>query len=805
MNILAPYSWIKEYCTTGVSPEEFAKELSLRSLSVERIEHFHETWNAVVVGTIVNITAHPQATKLRIAEVDLGNGRREGIVCGGANIAIGQRVPVALPGARVRWHGEGDLITLQETEIRGVKSVGMICAPAELGLTTVTVGERDIWDITTLTDAPSGTPLADALGMNDTVFDIEITTNRPDCMGIAGLAREGAAALSCAYAPHKFFQEKNVQDRLSGVFPGKLQPEIRTKKCLRYAAARIKNVQAIPSPWWLQRRLILSGHRPVNILVDVTNLVLQEFGQPLHVFDADRVSGNIVVREAEEGEKIRALDGKDYALSSGMTIIADSQQPLAIAGIMGGQESGASSQTTTVILESATFDALAIRKTSRALNLMSDAQLVFEKGLSPEAVPGALAYAIELLCTYGGGEVEDVADIFPEKEEKKIFTLIPEQVTYRLGVEISSQDMVGMLERLGFSCAVSGKGYAVTVPWWRAQDIEHAIDLTEEIARLYGYHCMPSVLPNQAPPTTVPDASLQWEMRIKRMLAGEGFQEFFGYSFVDGGDLDRASIARDAAVKVWNPLSEDLGYLRPSLLPSLLRDIVRNEPHTPHGMVFECSRIHIPAQAGELPVEELALVFGEYGVEDGEMSYRRVRGALEVLMDGCGVSILLERVQTTSEQWHPGRSADIFLHRGSEKVHIGTIGEIHPKLREAFGALRPVMVVQIHLETLLRYAKQRRAYTPVPEFQQAERSLAFVVDEDCTHGELLKILLKTPLLEKVSFTECYRGAEIPQGRKSMTYALTFGASDRTLTSDEIEQAVSAAKEALTMQVRAVLR
>lgn len=802
MNILASYSWLKEYCKTNASPEEFAQELSLKSMSVEHIDVLRNRFTNIIVGEIKEIVAHPNANKLHIAKTDVG-GRVVDIVCGGSNIAVSQRVVVALPGAKVRWHGEGDLIELKETEIRGVKSIGMICAAAEIGFEKLPAGEHEIWDITALTTAAPGTPLAEALDLDDVVFDIEITTNRPDCMGILGLAREGAAAVSVHFSPHALWIADAAQKVLSGTGEGPKVTIAEPKLCSRYMAARVDGVKVGPSPWWLQKKLLLAGHRPINTIVDITNLVLHEFGQPMHTFDAEKIRSEIVVRKAKKGEKLAALDGKTYDLPASTLVIADADRPLAVAGVMGGQESGTVETTTSIVFEAATFDAVSVRKTSRALNLYSDSQLIFEKGLSPDALPAALAYAVKLATEIAGGRLVGVTDVYPKPEKTLRFPVRPAKMRDRIGIEISDETVEDLLTRLGFTIEKSGKKMTVIVPFWRSHDIEEEVDLTEEVARMYGYHRMPSVLPVAAPPTTPDDASLTWEMRFKHLLAGEGCTELFGYSFIDARDLERGGIAPVDAVKVWNPLSEELGYLRPSLIPSFLRDCALNAPHTPTGEVFEIARIYRP-QENDLPDERISLVCGVYGVEEGERSYRRVRSALEGVMEITGLSYRLER-ETQDLGWHPGRTAKVFVRLGNEEVALGMIGQTSVARQEAFGLMRPVMLMCLDLERIIAHAKDRKKYEPVPEYQGAERDISVVVAETVTHEEMLKAMAKGQFIRSIELKDMYRGEAIDADKKSVTYTLSLGAADRTLTSEEIDAALRGTVEALQVRCGAELR
>lgn len=802
MNILASYSWLKEYCKTDASPEVFAQEISLRAMSVEHIDNVASRFEHIVVGEVKEIVAHPNANKLRIAKTDIGNQVVE-IVCGGVNLAVGQRVVVALPGAKVRWHGEGDLIELKETEIRGVKSIGMICAAAEVGFEKIAAGEHDIWDITALTNAAAGTPLATALDLDDIVFDIEITTNRPDAMGVLGLAREGAASVEGTFAPHALWLAGAVQKVLGGVGAGPKVTIAEPKLCSRYMAARVENVKVGPSPWWLQKKLLLSGHRPVNNIVDITNLVLQEFGQPMHTFDEAQIKDEIIVRKAAKGEKFVALDGKTYELATSTLVIADAEKPLAIAGVMGGLESGTTEQTTSIVFEAATFDGVSVRKTSRALNLYSDSQLIFEKGLSPEALPAALAYAVQLATDLAGGKLVGVTDVYEKPEKVLRFPVRPAKMRDRIGVAIPDEKVEELLTRLGFTIEKEGKKMTAVVPFWRSHDIEEEVDLTEEVARMYGYHLMPSVLPVAAPPTTPDDASLVWEMRLKHVLASEGLTEFFGYSFIDAKDLERAGISPADAVRVWNPLSEELGYLRSSLVPSFLRDCALNAPHTPTAEVFELSRVYLPRES-DLPEEHLSLACGVYGVTDGEAAYRRVRAMLEAVMTATGMQYRLER-ETEDAAWHPGRSARILVRFGNEEAVVGRIGQASASRQEAFGLMRPVMFVDLALERIIARAKIRKTYTAVSEYPTPERDISVTVPEETTHEEILKAIEKGQFVKEIALVEIYRGEGIAAGKKSVTYTLTLGAPDRTLTSEEIDSALRGAVEALQMQCGAELR
>lgn len=794
MNILASYKWLKEYVQTDLSPEAFARELSLKSMSVESMEKGNDAFANMVVGVIKDVKPHPKADRLRVTVVDVGSQTVE-IVCGGSNLEVGQKVFVALPGSKVRWHGEGDLVELAETEIRGVKSVGMICSPVEVGFEKLQGAEREIWDLTNVTQAPAGTPIAQALDLDDTVFDIEITTNRPDCMGMIGLARESAAAVEAPFVWHA----PSLPSAPAGI-----EVSLEAKKlCPRYIAATVKNVKVGPSPWWLQKKLLKSGHRPINNIVDITNFILHEYGQPLHAFDANKVNGKVVVRPAKSGEILKALDGKDYKLTTKHLVIADSERPLAIAGVMGGLESGTTNETTTVIFEAATFDAVSIRKTARDLNLYSDSQLVFEKGLSTEALPAALARALQLAQELAGGEVTGITDVRTEAYEAESYPVLFKKIRARIGVDISDEEISTILTRLGFKLDKNGSRVTAMVPYWRDHDIEAEVDLTEEVARIYGYHRMPLTLPSAPTPTVSDDLTLVWEAWFKRFLSTLGYTEFFGYSFVDVKTLEKYGVSPQEAVRVLNPLAEDLSHLRPVLMPSVLRDIERNQASTTHGKVFELSRVHI-LQSGDLPEERFRLVIANYGVENAEQAFMQLRGVLELLGERTGVNFMFGG-NVDDARWHPARSTMIAIGEGDNRKIMGVIGQVSDAHQAAFGITREVFAIDLDLEAFMPHLHKVLSYVPVSEFPIVTRDISFVVTERTEFAALAaSIKAQNVLVQSVALVDIYRGKGVEDGKKSMTLTVTL-AAQRTLTSEEVEEVMTTIAHSLTGQFGAIMR
>ncbi len=793
MNFLASYSWLKEYVQTQLSPEDFARELSLKSMSVETLSHVGERFRGMVIGEVKTIVKHPGADRLRVATVDIGESIVE-IVCGGTNLAEGMSVVVALPGSRVRWHGGADWTTLEKTAIRGVESIGMICAPSEVGLDHVPCGDHEIWDVTSIVNCDAGTPVADALDLNDVVFDIEVTTNRPDAMGMVGLAREAAVAVG-----GRFVAPVIVLNSVSNA--PSLEVRVEDDRCERYMAAVVGGVVVGQSPWWMQRRLVLAGYRPINTIVDITNYVLLELGQPLHAFDRSMIAGeSIIVRPGKKDETLTLLDGKTAKLDASMIVVADSEKPLALAGMMGGKDSGTSSSTTTVVFEAATFNGAIIRRAARALDVATDSQLLFEKGLSPSALPIALARAVELAMQIAGGTLIDVVDVYPNPRIPKVFPLFTQQIRDRIGVDIDDVQQTDILTKLGFVVTSRGGAFSVTIPYWREDDIEESVDFTEEIARMYGYHIMPSLLPASRPPVGRDDVTLEWELWSKRFLASAGYSEFFNYSLVSVQDLEMYGVSPKDALAVFNPLSTDLTHMRPTLIPSVLRAVERNQALTPSAKVFELARVYVP-QDGNLPDERLTMVFGEYGVTDAESVFMHLRGTLELFAEKAGLDFAFERLDSNSH-WHGGRSVSVSVHG----VAVGTLGQVASDFQSAFGIHRPVFLAELDLEAMIPFMRHSYRYEALPVFPVVVRDIAVLVDEHAEYTKICGIARGSQVLvTHCGVVDIYRGEGIPAGKKSVTLSLTFMAPDRTLTSDEVEVVLTTVTRELLLRIDGVVR
>lgn len=795
MQILTSYNWIKEYLDTKLSPEEFAKITTAAGNSVEVMDDVGERFKNMVVGQIVELKDHPGADALRIAITDIGKEKVQ-IVCGGENLVKGMKVVVGLPGSKVRWHGEGDWVELKETKIRGVESYGMICAVEEIGFDKLPHGPKDIWDISSFTTAEPGTPIAEALELDDVIMDIEVTSNRPDCKSILGQARDGAAAVECNF----LWEAKEAQ----GVnTKSEYKVEVQDSKlCPRYTAVVINNIKVGPSPWWMQKKLLLAGFKPINNLVDITNYILHEYGQPLHTFDADKLEEKkIVVRKAKKGESMVALDGAECKLTEEMLVIADGKRPVAIAGVMGGLETGTTEETTRVLIECATFDPVSIRRTARDLNLYSDSQLLFEKGLSTEALGPALRRAIELILELAGGEV--VSQIFDERTgpyQPLVFPFDLARANELMGIEMDEKQQTDILKRLGFGLEKKRDSYDVIVPYWRDHDIEEPVDFVEEIARVYGYGNFPSRLPKGELPKAKEEASLVWERRAKEFLASAGFSEAYSYSFVSRLQLENYFLSPDNAVKIRNTLSVEHEFMRTSLVPSMLSTIEENQARIPEAEIFELAPVYL-AKENDIPDQELRLVIGIYG-KNGTAGFLRAKGALERLFFQIGLRDWELVRNADGTKWHLGRSAQIIIN-GKE---LGTIGQVSASVANNFGLDVEVVLVELDFESLVPYMTLAKVFTPVPQFPSVKRDLAFVVQERTEAATIEQATKKTSnLLESFELFDVYRGKGTEEGQKSMAVHLAFRSNEKTLSAEEVEAELGKIRSVLTSEFGATMR
>lgn len=803
MNSLVSYQWLSEYLDLSqVSPDEFARRMSLSGPAVEKILPQGAELDKVIVGHVMEIAPHPNADKLRLAKVDAGGQGMLQIVCGGSNLKADQWVAVALVGSRVRWHGEGEPITLEPTEIRGVKSDGMICAANEIGLfDAFPHGEREILDfgvsLPELKVQP-GTPLADALGLSsDVVMDIEVTSNRVDCMGMVGMAREASAILSTDF----LWKETPLPNMKSQKGGQGMKAKISAKDaCARYMAVRMDGVKVGPSPWWMKRRLLSAGIRPINNVVDISNYVMLELAQPMHIFDAAAVEGGIDVRFARVDESIVALDGKTYALPDSVLVIADAKKPVAIAGVMGGELSGVTAQTTSIVIEAATFDEVCIRRGARKLNIQTDAQLRFEKGLSTAAPSIALARTIELVQELAGGACTgDIADIGQKTYKPRSYSITTEEVERQIGISLPQKEMVAILKRLGFAVKAVGKKISATVPWWRDHDIEDGRDFVEEIARVQGYASVPAVLPFGLAPRPM-EAELVWERRLREQAKASGLTEVYSYSFVPEELMRKSGYEPAHMLHVQNPLTADFAVMRTTILPSLLQVAADNQERFSEQGLFEIANVYYPQGEtwAQLPDEQLELGALFMGMDE---PWRKAKGYVETVLAEMGLKDVAWKRLSTDAFWHPGRSIQAFY----QGDLVATLGEVSPAILKNF-KLEHVALVDIPLETILPHATASKVYAPDAAFPEAKRDLAIVVDRHVEYDDVARTILRVdPLVKHVEWFDTYEGPHVAPGMKSLAMHLVFSHPERTLESAEVDGLMERIGLRLKEQFKAELR
>ena len=777
-----PFSWLREYVTVSLSAKEVAERLTMAGIEANVTETTGQSWNKITVGQILALEPHPNADRLQLATVNLGQGQSK-VVCGATNIHVGDKVAFAQVGAELIDGHSGKPAKLKPAKIRGVASEGMACSEKELG-----ISENHEGVLVLPADAPLGAPLAEYLG--DAVFDLEVTPNRPDCLSVLGIAREVAALTGQEMRlPSSSYEEAGPEiDQQVGVEIA--DPDL----CRRYCASLIEGAKIGPSPAWMQQRLTACGMRPINNVVDITNYVMLEYGQPLHAFDFRKIGGaKIVVRRARSGEKLTSLDGVDRELRPDMLVIADQATTVAIAGVMGGADSEVIEVTTSILLESANFDQVSIRRTSSGLKLRSEASMRFERGISPELTVPALWRATGLMLQIAGGTAaRGMADAYPGKKEAKVIRLRTASVRQLLGLEVSQEQIINVLTSLGFPCVQAGsENTAVTVPYWRT-DVNEPADLAEEAARIMGYAAIPMTMLSSELPQQQVDTHLAFREQLRDLTVAAGFQEIITYSLTSQDKLTRAA-GPENAVRVANPLSTELEYLRTSLRPGLLSTLAANQKYEDGGIrLFEMGRVFL-GRGNDLPDEREVLggvVSGPRGAlswlgEKGQCDFFDAKGTVESVLSRLGIEADYEA--SGQEKLHPGRVAKVVV----GQTVVGIIGELHPKVAESFDLLpQPVALFELDIEKLLSVAKEKRGYHPLSRFPRSVRDIAVLVDVQVPAKKMLEIVRSVPLVSQVSLFDLYSGKQVPAGKKSVAFRIAYQSDARTLTEEELEAAES---------------
>lgn len=796
-------NWLKEYVDFSVSPEELADRLTMSGLEVESIEYAGKALESVVVAEILDMGGHPDADKLSLCRVSDGENEYP-IVCGASNMKTGDKVALARTGTVLPpgpKFPEG--ITIKKAKIRGQVSEGMLCAENELGLGTESDGIMILPP-----GAVPGTRLIDELGINDVLLEIGITPNRPDCLSVVGTAREAAAVLSGAAG----YPDTSVKE--SGVPVGDyISVEIKSPGgCPRYTCRVISGVKIGPSPEWMKTRLESSGIRSINNVVDVTNYVLLELGQPLHAFDYDLVRGKkIVVRQAEDGETITTLDGAERKLSADDLLICDGERPVALAGVMGGAYTEVTGGTTSILLESAYFSPDTVRKTSRKTGLKSESSYRFERGVDPEGVVKALDRAAALIAGLAGGEVAaGRIDEYPVKIEPAVVSVTASRINAILGTDISEEEIISIQKRLGLELLSPDNGVLTfRVPTYRV-DLTREIDIVEETARLYGYNNVPVTLPAVAMKTELPGGVRTVQSKFKEVFTANGFYEAINYSFEDEELLGLFS--PEKALPILNPISKDGAVMRTSLTAGLVKNVLLNLSRQENDVrIFETGKIYIPSSGDKLPKETNKLAAAATGRKQPELWDREefdffdLKAVLEKALGALHArDCVTFRAAPGIEFLHPGKSAEIVM----DGEVVGYAGEIHPGLRERFGLTKRVYVAEIDLDDAARLtAGKKGEFRPLPKFPSVRRDIALVVDEGVSAGSIIDEIrsMGSGLIEDARIFDVFTGGAVQEGKKSVAVSLHLRASDKTLTEEEINRIQDKALKKLRLALGAELR
>ena len=780
--------WLMDYVDVNdINEKTFADDMTLSGSKVESWSTEGEELKNIVVGQILSLERHPDSDHMWICSVDAGDDAPIQIVTGAQNLKVGDYVPAALHNSVV--HG-GHKIT--KGKLRGVESCGMLCSLGELGLTVHDFPyaiEDGIFVLGDDCDRTPGMDIKEAIGLNDTVTEFEITPNRPDCLSVVGLAREAAVTFGRKLTvPTNEYKTAggDVKDLLHSVTID--APD----KCYRYAGAVVKNVRVKPSPKWIRERLRASGVRPINNIVDITNFVMLEYGQPMHAFDLRYLDGGrVIVSNAAEGESITPLDGIERRLSPEMLVIADENKPVAVAGVMGGEFSGIMDDTNTIVFESACFYGPSIRKTAKKLGMRTEASGRFEKGLDPDGCLMSLKRALQLVEELDAGDIVDgVVDVYPNPKQQTVIDFCPDWVNNFIGINVSADEQKKILTDLEFEVK-DGKIY---VPSFRS-DVEHKADISEEIARFYGFDKI-AVRELQGAADGGLDDFQKFEKLIVSRCIALGLSEIVTYSFISPKAYDKIALPSDSALRkcvvISNPLGEDTGVMRTSMIPSMMDTLSRNyNNRNLSAFLFENGKVYIPNGEDELPDENRTLSIGMYG--DG-IDFFTLKGKVEALFAAAGVVGYDVEPVTDNPTFHPGRTARFTV--GNEEVAL--LGEIHPDVAENYSIGTKVYVASISVDKLFKYQHTKRVYKPSPRFPALTRDLAVVCDRITPVLLLEKLIAKAvgKTLEHISLFDVYQGEQIEKGKKSVAFSLRLRAADKTMTDAEADEAMNKAIKAL---------
>jgi phenylalanyl-tRNA synthetase beta chain len=788
--MLVSLKWLREYVDLpdDLDVDDLAHRLTMASTEVEGVTRVGAEWDRelITVGEVLAVDPHPDADRLRLATVNYGGDAPQRVVCGAPNLEVGQRIAFGREGSTLIDPRSGDPSKLKRARIRGVESSGMVLSEAELGISDSHEGIIEL-----PADAPIGTPLADYLG--DVILDVHTWPNRADTMNMVGIAREVAAIVGGTLTLPDESYEEGASDASDAVAIEIEDPDL----CARYVGAVIEGISVGPSPAWMQERLTAAGMRPISNVVDITNYVMLELGQPLHAFDLDTLEGTVGVRLAREGETLRTLDGQDRELSPDTLLITDDSGPIALAGVMGGLATEVTEGTTNVLLEAARFDPTSIRRTSTRLDLRSEASRRFERGLSPELASHAAARATKLFVEIGGGTGRrGVVDVYPRPHENAEVTITRGRLDTIIGLEVPSTEVEAILGTLGFEVLESAGDdpdgtFRVRAPWWRT-DIAIADDIAEEVVRLAGYDRLPATNIRGRIAEWEPDPALELREALRDALVGAGLQEVVTYALTTDEVLARVMAPEDLStlnpLRLRNTLSSDREVLRPTLRHALIEVVDRNVRAGADDIaVFEAGRVYLPLREGDPLPDEREMVVGAVSGQEADrwgrptgrhLDFYDAKGILDAAFEALGI----EAAYVASESYGmaPGRVAEIEVHG----VTVGIVGDMGAETLLQFGVEQPVTLFELDIARLLDQIETRRTVEPVSRFPAVVQDLAVVVDGDTPAGAVQALIEAGGLVARADVFDVYRGDQVAAGKKSIAFAIRYQAPDRTLTTED---------------------
>ena len=791
--MLVSYNWLKQYTNVEDNANELAEKITRGGIEVEGVEYLAEEISGVVVGYVESKEKHPDAEKLNVCQVNVGEEENLQIVCGAPNVDAGQYVIVAKVGAKLPG------IKIKKAKLRGVESQGMICSLGELGLSKSVVPKNYQEGIYVFeTEQELGSDVVELLGLNDYILDLSITPNRADALSMRGLTYE----LGALYNNKVDFKDAEKEENYEAT---SLQVAIESGSCRNYVGQVVKNVEVKDSPLWLQTRLMNSGIRPINNIVDITNYVLLEFGQPMHAFDKDLVGDKIVVRDAKEGEVLETLDGEERKLQATDLVITDGTRAIALGGVMGGKNTEVSEKTKNIILESAYFNPTSVRRTSAAHGLRSDSSARFEKGIDPNMQKAALARAVELILELCPNAVVESSVGVVNKEEEKVVEISTSYINNYLGIKLSTEEIVAILEGLSFTVEATGENLVVKVPT-RRPDISIKQDLVEEVIRIYGYDNLASTLPKFSKTTK---GGLTYSQRMVRDLRGLyaslGFNDTINYSLVSEEEATGYTLEDHHKVRLLMPMTETHSTLRQSLIPGLLNTVQYNVARKQKDLkLLEIGRVFFGSGDDNIqPKETLylsAALTGEERVtkwlkESSTLDFFAAKGYLEVVFERLGLEEKVTYKKSTLEGMHPGRFAEVYL---GEK-RIGFIGEVHPQVADKLG-LNTTYVFEINLDEVISESKVKPKYEEVTKYPEITRDIAMLVDVKDEYQNIYNVIesVNSKLITNVELFDLYAGAELLAGKKSLALTITYSDKQKTLTDEEVTAVHEKVLAALTV-------